>query len=100
MGIIKAGVGSLGGVLSDQWLEMFYCSAIPAEYIAVKGTKQQREDSANTKGEADIISDGSVVVVNEGQCAMIFQTKGKNDERKRVERNQKTDGAPRGQKAK
>ena len=35
MGLIKAGIGSLGGVLADQWKEYFYCEAIPAELMGI-----------------------------------------------------------------
>ena len=28
MGLIKAGIGALGGTLADQWKEFFYCDAL------------------------------------------------------------------------
>lgn len=28
MGLIKAGIGAVGGTLADQWKEFFYCEAI------------------------------------------------------------------------
>ena len=28
MGLIKAGLGALGGTLADQWKEFFYCEAM------------------------------------------------------------------------
>ena len=31
MGLIKAGIGALGGTLADQWKEFFYCESIPKE---------------------------------------------------------------------
>ena len=37
MGLIKAALGAAGGVLADQWKEYFYCEAIPADVLAVKG---------------------------------------------------------------
>ena len=39
MGLLKAGIGAVGGVLADQWKEYFYCDALPAEVLAVKGQK-------------------------------------------------------------
>ena len=44
MGLIKAAFGAAGGVMADQWKEFFYCEAIPADVLAVKGKKKvQRE---------------------------------------------------------
>ena len=73
MGLIKAALGSAGGVLADQWKEYFYCEAIPADVLAVKGQKRVSGRSSNTKGSDNIISNGSVIAVNEGQCMMIVE---------------------------
>ena len=73
MGLIKAGIGALGGVLADQWKEYFYCDAMDANVLAVKGQKRTSKRSSNTKGNENIISTGSVVAVNEGQCMMIVE---------------------------
>lgn len=71
MGLIKAGVGSLGGVLADQWKEFFTCSALPKEVLVRKGEKKYSGRSSNTKGEDNVISNGSGLVVADGQCAII-----------------------------
>ena len=73
MGLIKAGAGAVGGVLADQWKEYFYCDAMDANVLAVKGQKRTSRRSSNTKGNENIISTGSVVAVNEGQCMMIVE---------------------------
>ena len=73
MGLIKAGIGSVGGVLADQWKEYFYCDAMDANVLAMKGQKRTSKRSSNTKGNENIISTGSVVAVNEGQCMMIVE---------------------------
>ena len=73
MGLIKAGVGALGGVLADQWKEYFYCDALEADTLAVKGQKRTSRRSSNTKGNENIISTGSVIAVNEGQCMLIVE---------------------------
>jgi len=71
MGLIKAGLGSVGGVLADQWKEFFTCDALPKEVIAKKGEKKISGRSSNTKGSDNVISDGSGLIVADGQCAII-----------------------------
>ena len=71
MGLIKALTGSVGGVLADQWKEYFYCPSMPADVIVIKGEKKVSKRSSNTKGTDNIISNGSVIAVNEGQCMII-----------------------------
>ena len=71
MGLIKAGLGSLGGVLADQWKEYFVCDALPKNVIARKGQKKTSGRSSNTKGSDNVITNGSGVVVADGQCVII-----------------------------
>ena len=73
MGLIKAAVGSAGGVLADQWKEYFYCEAMEADVLAVKGQKRTSGRSSNTKGSDNIISNGSVIAVADGQCMLIVE---------------------------
>ena len=73
MGLIKAGVGALGGTLADQWKEFFYCDALEKDVLAVKGQKQTSGRSSNTKGNDNIISSGSGVAVADGQCMLIVE---------------------------
>ncbi len=73
MGLIKAGVGALGGVLADQWKEYFYCDALDADVLAVKGSKRISSRSSNTKGVDNVISNGSVIAVADGQCMLIVE---------------------------
>ena len=40
MGLIKAGIGALGGTLADQWKEFFYCDALPNDVLMRRGQKQ------------------------------------------------------------
>lgn len=73
MGLIKAALGSAGGVLADQWREYFYCDSMGADVLVSKGQKRTGKRSSNTKGSDNIISNGSVIAVNEGQCMIIVE---------------------------
>ena len=48
MGLIKALAGAVGGTLADQWKEFFYCDAIDADTLVVKGQKRITSRSSNT----------------------------------------------------
>ena len=72
MGLIKAAMGAAGGVLADQWKEFFYCESIPETVLAVKGQKRTTGRGSN-KGSDNIISNGSIIAVADGQCMMIVE---------------------------
>jgi len=73
MGLIKAGLGALGGTLADQWKEFFYCESIPNDILMVKGQKRISGRSSNTKGSDNLISNGSGIAVADGQCMIIVE---------------------------
>ncbi|NGM17546.1 SPFH domain-containing protein [Eggerthellaceae bacterium zg-893] len=73
MGLTKAFTGSVGGVLADQWRDYFYCDSLDANTLVARGTKRVSERSANTKSDPNIITNGSIIVVNEGQCMLIVE---------------------------
>ena len=71
MGLLKAGIGAVGGVLADQWKEYFYCEAMDRDILVMKGRKRTGKRSSNRKGDDNIISNGSVIAVADGQCMLI-----------------------------
>ena len=73
MGLVKAALGAASGVMGDQWKEYFYCSALPAEVLAVKGQKKTTRRSSNTHGDENIITTGSRIAVADGQCMLIVE---------------------------
>ena len=78
MGLIKAAVGAAGGVLADSWKDFYYCDAdvLNENVLAAKGMKRTSDKgrSSNVRGESNIISDGSVIAVNDGQCMIIVES--------------------------
>ena len=76
MGLIKAAMGAAEGVMADQWKEYFYCESMPEDVMAVRGSKRVSGRSSNTRGYENIISNGSLIAVADGQC-MILVDQGK-----------------------
>ena len=72
MGLIKAIGGAIRGEMADQWKEYFYCDALESDVLVTKGQKRtsSRFGSRNN-GNENLITNGSVVAVNEGQCMII-----------------------------
>ena len=74
MGLLKAGIGAAGGVLADQWRDYFYCESLDADVLVAKGEKRTGGRSSNKKGTDNIISNGSIINVNDGQCMIIVES--------------------------
>lgn len=74
MGLLKAGIGAAGGVLADSWRDYFYCESLDADVLVAKGEKRAGGRSSNKKGTDNIISNGSIINVNDGQCMMIVDS--------------------------
>ena len=70
MGLISAAINSVGGVLGDQWKEFFYCDSLSADILVAKG---HRRTKGGNQGDDNIISQGSVISVNNGQCMVIVE---------------------------
>ncbi len=77
MGLIKAAKDALGSLMADQWREYFYCDSLSNDVLVVKGQKRVNAGrNSNTKGNDNIISNGSIIAVNEGQCMIIVDQGG------------------------
>lgn len=68
MGLISAAVNSVSGVFNDQWKDFFYCESMPADILVAKGRKRGAKNNTS-----NVITDGSAVAVNEGQCMIIVE---------------------------
>ena len=71
MGLIKAAAAAISGTMDDIWKEMFVCDSLPSDILMVRGVKRVSNRSANTGGDPNTITHGSVIVISEGQCALV-----------------------------
>lgn len=72
MGLLLAGTSAAGAVLADQWREYFYCDSLDENALVVKGQKRNQKRSHN-HGSDNVITSGSIVAVNDGQCMIIVE---------------------------
>ena len=73
MGFIKAAFGAAGGQLADQWKEFIVCDSLDQEVLMAAGHQKQTGRSSNKVGEDNVITQGSVIVVADGQCAICVE---------------------------
>ena len=73
MGLTKAFLGATNSTLADQWKEYFYCDSLTGDVLVKKGAKKVSGRSSNTKGSENVISNGSAIAVNDGQCMIIVE---------------------------
>ena len=69
MGLIKAGIGALGGTLADQWKEFFYCDSLDKDVLMVKGQKRTTRRSSNN-GDDTMSAAGTVSKAATVRCWM------------------------------
>lgn len=61
MGLIKAAKGAIGSTLKDQWKEVIRCENMTNNILMMKKTTP-----------TGVISNGSTIIVEPGQCAIIY----------------------------
>ncbi|MBR5289071.1 MAG: SPFH domain-containing protein [Clostridia bacterium] len=72
MGLISAAVSAVTGTLESQFKEFFYCDAMPENVLATRALKKTKGVFGGWKVEDEnVISQGSVIAVADGQCMMI-----------------------------
>ena len=72
MGLIRAGLNAIGGTMASQWKEYFYVDALPETVLAARAMKKTKGRFGGSRTEDDnVITDGSVIAVADGQCMMI-----------------------------
>ena len=71
MGIVRAVLSSVDSVLHEQWLEYFTCDSLDSETLIRRGRKHTGARSANTRSGDNIITNGSILAIADGQCVIV-----------------------------
>ena len=74
MGLIQAFKGSVSGELANQWKELFVSDSMSSETLVKRAEHKVSGRSTNKKGDSDVITKGSAIIVNEGQCALLVDS--------------------------
>jgi membrane protease subunit (stomatin/prohibitin family) len=74
MGLIKAVVGSVSGELANQWKDFYVCDSMSGGTLIKRAQKKESRRSSNKHGDQDVITKGSALIVNAGQCAILVDS--------------------------
>ena len=73
MGLLKAVSGAMGSVLEEQWREFFLCDALSDDTLLVRAYKRIGARSANTRKDDNVLTNGSILSVADGQCVLVVK---------------------------
>jgi membrane protease subunit (stomatin/prohibitin family) len=73
MGILKATVGAVHSVKEELWREFFYCDTMTDDTILLRGEKRVGKHSANTRKDDNMLTNGSILSVADGQCVLVVK---------------------------
>ena len=73
MGLISAISGAAGGVLADSWRDYFYEDSLEGDLLVTKGKKRVDQRGSNNKSTNNVITDGSIIAVADGQCMIVVE---------------------------
>lgn len=71
MGLISALASSVSGALSDSWRDYFYCTALNSDTLVSRGHKREKKKLLSKSSDDNIISNGSIICVADGQCVLL-----------------------------
>ncbi|MCQ2460283.1 MAG: SPFH domain-containing protein [Ruminococcus sp.] len=73
MGLIHAALAGFSTTLADTWMDYFVCESIDVNTLVVKATKRTGKGSSNKRGNENVITKGSKIVVFDGQAAIMVE---------------------------
>lgn len=73
MGLFGAAKGAVDGVLADQWKELISARTMSNDELQIEGFAQVSGKSSNTKRDANLITDGSIIMLGVGEVALAVE---------------------------
>ncbi len=73
MGILKAVVGAVHSVKEEMWREFFYCDNMPDDTLLLRAEKRVSKYSTNTRKDDNMLTNGSILSVADGQCVLVVK---------------------------
>ena len=73
MGLLKAVHGAMRSVLDEQWREFFSCDAMGSEWLMIRAEKRIGKYSTNTRRDDNVLTNGSILSVADGQCVLVVK---------------------------
>ncbi len=71
MGLIRAVAGAMDSVLQEQWKEFISCDAMGQEILLRRAHKTISDGGANSRRNDNVLTNGSLLVVADGQCVIV-----------------------------
>ena len=71
MSIIRAITSSFGSVAKEQWKEAFFMDALPVDILMARGHKHVSKRSTNDRTDDEVITNGSLLSVADGQAIIV-----------------------------
>ena len=73
MGILKAAAGAAHSVKEEMWREFFCCDTLSDDVILLRAEKRVGKYSANTRKDDNMLTNGSILSVADGQCVLVVK---------------------------
>lgn len=74
MGLIKATLQSINQTLKDQWLEVLSADSLDDNVLMTIATRRMSKNNSNYSNRDGVISNGSTIIVADGQCMIIVES--------------------------
>ena len=68
-----AGTDAVRDTLAGQWKDYIYCDALSNDTLMMRGKRREAPGASGARSGEETISDGSSIIVADGQCAIVTE---------------------------